>query len=346
MKCWILHLAAAALAPLAAVSTASAVTNGTEVPCNDRRFDAVGLFITAGYDPGPCAGAISGSCVLIAPDMVIAARHSLDISPADAAWDPAIRQYRVRFRRATNGAAENHLLVNGDICHGAYQELKVVEFMDAPNHNSDQVMARLERPVAGIRPIGVELNNPPRGWTNIILAGWGYAGACYATGEHWTLRYAKGALPTQNAVNDYLVFSPCVSGTSPPCMMCPGGGPWVQANLHDSGAGVFIEVPSVDPLDPQPRLRLIGTVSSQSTARRPSAWNNAGGSPRLVQASDEPAPWSADFNCNGTVSANDVFAYLDAFFTASCTADVDRNGAVEAGDIFHFLSNFFAATTP
>lgn len=60
------------------------------------------------------------------------------------------------------------------------------------------------------------------------------------------------------------------------------------------------------------------------------------------------APCSADFDCNGTVSVNDLFAFLAAWFAQNgltapgLSADFDSNGTVSVNDLFAFLAAWFA----
>lgn len=55
----------------------------------------------------------------------------------------------------------------------------------------------------------------------------------------------------------------------------------------------------------------------------------------------------ADFNHSGTVSADDIFAFLDAWFTqtgqcvSGCTADINDQNGVTADDIFAYLDLWF-----
>ena len=50
---------------------------------------------------------------------------------------------------------------------------------------------------------------------------------------------------------------------------------------------------------------------------------------------------TADFNLDGQVTAQDIFDFLAAWFTASASADVNISGTVTAQDIFDFLAAWF-----
>ena len=53
-------------------------------------------------------------------------------------------------------------------------------------------------------------------------------------------------------------------------------------------------------------------------------------------------PCDADFNRDGLVGSQDVFAFLYAFFEQHVSADFDRDGAVGSQDLLAYLSAFFA----
>jgi hypothetical protein len=335
---------------LMACRDARGVVNGEFIPCDDRRFDAVGLFITVGGWGVECPGAVSGTCTLIDKDTVLIARHCIDGAGVGTLPDPATYRFRVRFRRSTTGEAANTHQVDGVYCHGVYQEFFIKRFIDIlPANGTDQVLGILEHAPVGIRPIQVELNNPPRASTNVILAGWGYSGTCLGAGEHWGLRYSKGRSPDNMALTDYFVFSPCNLLSTGTCITCPPllTQPYVLANLHDSGAPLLIEVPSTDPAYPQPELRLVGVVSSPGLARRPSAWNNAQGSPRLTQAptSISAIKRMADFNCDNSVNLDDVMWFIGQYTNDTCLADLNHDHDVNIDDLFTYIGAYFRAPT-
>ena len=49
----------------------------------------------------------------------------------------------------------------------------------------------------------------------------------------------------------------------------------------------------------------------------------------------------ADFNCSGTLSAQDIFDYLSAWFAHDARADVNASGAIDSQDIFDFVLAWF-----
>lgn len=333
----ILTAAALALGVVLMPTHSLAIINGTPPPCEDRRFDSVGLFMNAGF--WSCAGWISGTCILVAPDRVLVARHSLDLGANQQLPDAQTSAYRVRFRRSLSGDAANSFYVNGNNCHGISQEIRVARFVDAPQTGTDMVMAYLERPVVGIRPMGMELNSTPPAGSRIVLAGWGYDGACFQNGDTGTLRSAVGQLPFPIS-GAFFTYTPCSIASTAPCLTCPAGGPWASANLHDSGGAVMIEVPG--PSGTPPELRLLGTISTLGQARRVTLWNQAGGQPQLLQAQNLTDRDLADFNRDGAETSEDLMSYLTAFFSGKCIADLSNNGSVAVDDLFSYLNTFFA----
>jgi len=55
-----------------------------------------------------------------------------------------------------------------------------------------------------------------------------------------------------------------------------------------------------------------------------------------------PPACIGDFNQSGTITVQDIFDFLSAYFSSSPSADVNQSGAVTVQDIFDFLSGYFA----
>jgi hypothetical protein len=102
-----------------------------------------------------------------------------------------------------------------------------------------------------------------------------------------------------------------------------------------------MEVPSTDPRDPTPELRLIGSVSSTNTSRRPTSWNSAGGAPALVETIPLPHIRLADFDGNGAVTLSDLMAYLNAFLSGRMDADSNADGVLSISDLMRYLDDWF-----
>jgi hypothetical protein len=49
-----------------------------------------------------------------------------------------------------------------------------------------------------------------------------------------------------------------------------------------------------------------------------------------------------DFNCSGTLSVQDIFDFLAAYFSGQPASDVNGSGALTVQDIFDFLAGYFA----
>ncbi|MBY0312413.1 MAG: hypothetical protein K2W85_10110 [Phycisphaerales bacterium] len=277
--------------------------------------------------------------MLVGPNLVLCARHQLGIASTAALPTVEQRPLRVRFRRAADGSASNAVLVAGDPCHGVYQEVDVVAMSDTLAAGSDLVMLTLARAPVGVRPIGVEIERPPLRATEVIIAGWGYGGACFGAGPGWGLRSARGMMADQGQMFDVIAFSPCNLGSIEPCEYCPSGvvGPVVLANQHDSGGAVFMEVASGNPSAPMPELRLVGTIVTSWAARRPGSWNAFGGRPLLRQGSAEDA---SDFDTDGVTTTTDVILFLNAYWAGDCRANVN-GGPLDAMDIFAYLNAYF-----
>lgn len=55
-----------------------------------------------------------------------------------------------------------------------------------------------------------------------------------------------------------------------------------------------------------------------------------------------PSPCRADFNNSGSLSAQDIFDFLNAWFAVNPAADFNASGTITAQDIFDFLNAWFA----
>jgi hypothetical protein len=60
---------------------------------------------------------------------------------------------------------------------------------------------------------------------------------------------------------------------------------------------------------------------------------------RLVQG---PPPCPADVNASGSVTVQDIFDFLAAYFSQDPRADFNRSGTISVQDIFDFLAAYFA----
>lgn len=317
---------------------AGAVVDGRPAALDDRRFDAVGLVLTV-QPWNPCGGWISGSCTLIAPNMVMLARHSVQRPDNTLPLDGA-RTHRVRFRRSAGGAAENHFGGNPSDCATPHQEHFIDRFVACPFVGVDIVLGILESVPVGITPIGVDITFQFGAGRPITLAGWGYDGRCIQTGEAWTLRTGAGVLPTQRFTSSYLFeynqitfLGTCMIFPLPP--LAPHN--WAIGNVHDSGAPILIEVSSV--LSPaQPELRVVGVVTSYTSAQRVTGWNLAGGVPRLENPAAANA--CADFDGVPGVTTNDLYLYISSWVMGEDRANIDDLPGVTLSDLLTYVQRF------
>lgn len=61
-----------------------------------------------------------------------------------------------------------------------------------------------------------------------------------------------------------------------------------------------------------------------------------------------PDPYTlvSDFNANGRVSTQDIYDFLQCYFSAEPRADCDRSGTVNEADLYAFLGSWFSTSTP
>lgn len=101
----------------------------------------------------------------------------------------------------------------------------------------------------------------------------------------------------------------------------------------------------VDPMAPAMTLdglrlsRLRGVGLAASIRLRCVTINPCG---EAISGEAEIRECTADFNCSGAVSVQDVFDFLEAYFAGSPGADVNGSGPVTVQDIFDFLEAYFA----
>ena len=76
-------------------------------------------------------------------------------------------------------------------------------------------------------------------------------------------------------------------------------------------------------------------------AHRPSAWNNSGGAPLLIESASLAHIRPGDFNGNGTVGVDDLLSFLGAFISSRMDADADANGVLEIADVLIYIQEWF-----
>jgi hypothetical protein len=203
--------------------------------------------------------------------------------------------------------------------HGAYDTATAT--LDAASTTVYEMRVGLSAAAAGLTglPVGqtermalantIEKDNrlPPRGFNNDAYAAGGApaVGHVYADGQYW----------------DDLQFA-----------IPPGAARAEVALYYQNTPREYIE-----------HLRDANTTDSWG-ATLYSLWQSTGkGLPIEMAASGVPLemPLRSDFDRNGLSDADDLFAFLDAWFAQGAGADFDGSGAVLIGDVFEFLNAWF-----
>lgn len=326
-------------------ATSLAVNNGVEPHCSDTRYDAVGLLLKVNNPTVACSQNISGSCVLIDPQTVMVARHSVIPSSTSELPATGTRKFRVRFRRSADGAFHNSYYKGiSNPCHGEYTEVYVHEFIRPANASMDVLMCRLETPINWIKPIRAETDSArmPAAGDRIMIAGWGYSGPCFRSGSALTLRVATGVAPNQNTSSCCIYLNPCSSPFAiGECYTCPTGGPWAVPNFLDSGAPVLIEIPCPDRTEGTPQLRVVGIVSTTNSAWKLSEWNRNGTADPIEPTLSGCETPLSDNNGDGIVDLSDLVMFLHGWLSAECTADLDESGFIDIADLVLYLTRFY-----
>jgi hypothetical protein len=126
------------------------MVNGYQPAPDDTRFDAVGAFgFTIWLNGVSQQDNWWGGATLIAPDLVVTARHNLSSNPAQ--WTDGT--YAVRFRRQLDGTLQHKAAGN------VFPFLAPVREWVVPP-TGDIALGILQTPVTHIRPIAVDLSVP------------------------------------------------------------------------------------------------------------------------------------------------------------------------------------------
>ncbi len=310
------------------------MVGGTPVPASDHQLDAVGLFIT-NTSWTPCGGWVSGTCTLVGDNLVLLARHSVENTQRQLPPEGA-RTHKVRFRRSADGTVNGHFGSGPSVdCAGGFQEIFVRRFFGNPWPGIDMVLGELEHAPVGIDPLPLQVSHTIEPGEPIVLAGWGYDGACLGAGEAWTLRSRAGVVPAQDYGSWCCFEYNGASFTGANCFVTPPGSRWVIGNLHDSGAPLLWP----DPQDPS-LLRVVGMVTSVTSAQRVSAWNEGGGVPEL--ADTPPRRCVSDLDGDGRITVSDLLEYLQRFLNGDSSGDVDGLPGLDLNDLYAFLMGFFS----
>jgi hypothetical protein len=146
---------------------AAALVNGVAPDESDTRFDAIAAFSHSrwlGLEPEHSNAKDHnwyGNATLIAPDVVILAKHLIKGND-----EPPAGEYAVRFRR--NPAGE---LATKQDPPGKYHNVKIKRFVTAPD--ADLALGILEEPVEHIEAIALGLDDQALDRAKVLIAGWG-----------------------------------------------------------------------------------------------------------------------------------------------------------------------------
>ncbi|MFI4862265.1 MAG: hypothetical protein ACIAXF_16495 [Phycisphaerales bacterium JB063] len=144
-----------------------ALVNAQPPAEDDTRFDAVGAFgHTARLNEGmgnPAEHQWYGAAVLVAPDVVLTAKHLL---PQGENRLPRPGAMTVRFRRHEDGS-----LGSNDDGVDSYHQVPIERYILCPD--ADLMLCILREPVEHITPVALDLSGEEFESSPIMLAAWG-----------------------------------------------------------------------------------------------------------------------------------------------------------------------------
>ncbi|MBY0312244.1 MAG: hypothetical protein K2W85_09250 [Phycisphaerales bacterium] len=88
-------------------------------------------------------------------------------------------------------------------------------------------------------------------------------------------------------------------------------------------------------------LALDGEILSNTAGALPSGDGQPGGL-AAFSFTVQGTPCGPDFDASGTLTVNDIFAFLNAWFAGQSSADVDGTSGLTVNDVFAFLNAWFA----
>lgn len=237
--------------------SSGALVNGEAPATEDTRFDAVAAFsMTKWLVPGGGAKAQHnwfGSAVLIAPDVILTARHLLPKKVRVKMLtheDTAEGRYMVRFRRHVDGTI-------GSKQEGpdSYHQVPIMRWVLA--ERSDLALGILAKPVEHIEPVPLLLErDEPTEKQRCVLAAWGSVSPWRGnSGPRPELRTGENTATVYHnilRVDSYKVEPrETDSGKRKAYIVDDNAVP----NMHDSGGSMFL-------LDDQDKPVLAGIIST------------------------------------------------------------------------------------
>lgn len=231
-------------------SPAAALVNGQAPADDDTAYDAVAAFSRTTWliedDTDKYSHSWFGAAVLIAPDVVLTARHLI---PNNGKNVGRLGQFSVRFRRHQSGTI-------GSTRQPAdsFHNVRIVRWVVSDRY--DLALGILETPVDHITPVKVALDLDAVEQREAVLAGWGSV-------SNWR-GLAKPRIELRVGPNSVTARGPSLRvdsyRTEP--REDPQGQqkPWIidehaVPNMHDSGGSMFV-------LDDEGKPMLVGIIST------------------------------------------------------------------------------------
>jgi hypothetical protein len=217
-------------------NSASSLVNGVAPDKDDTRFDAVAAFSNTNWlidnEEDTKAHTWFGAAVLIAPDVVLFAKHLVPTKKRDRLKSNA---YMVRFRRHADGSLGSKR--GGP---NSYHQVPIAKIIFAKH--ADLAFGILAKPVKHIDPVKLYLENEPLEKTKCHLAGWGSESPWRGVVKPRTgLRVGTNTLSTQGMSFRLLSYKTETreneEGKRASYVIDENAVP----NMYDSGGSVFIE---------------------------------------------------------------------------------------------------------
>lgn len=228
------------------------LVNGNAPDKDDTRFDAVAAFSKTNWlTDNPEDKVVHnwfGNAVLIAPDVVLFAKHLL---PNGGNKPVGPNAMMVRFRRHADGS-----LGSKDAGPNSYHNVPIAKVI--PATNTDLALGILAKPVEHIKPVAVRFDEEPITEQACILAAWGSESPWRGNaGPRKGLRFGENTATAKGRSIRILSYQTerreNAKGTQQAYIIDKNA----VVNMHDSGGSIFI-------LDKTGTPSLCGIISTYS----------------------------------------------------------------------------------